>query len=202
MNFFKKNKNEGSYEHLMLTPIQVTRLSVGLLLTVFFIFMAGYYWGKKQAVEQLAVQFSQDSFADKVYASLCSLYDISEEGDKDKEEGDAEFEIETEASEASDNNEVVAEKQLLYNAQLTGYANFTQADAYCKKLIAKNIPVAIVTRISNNSKGKKATWYQVVTQPLPLEKLDPIIEYLKKNDRLKDIKVNRYDDITPKGTEV
>lgn len=50
-----------------------------------FTFFAGYYWGKKSVAEQFLAQVDQEVLADKIYSSLCSLYDVSEE-DRDEKE--------------------------------------------------------------------------------------------------------------------
>lgn len=55
------------------------------LLILFFVFMAGYYWGKKSAIEQLSHQFDQESFADRVYSSMYMMYDAGEEDDEREE---------------------------------------------------------------------------------------------------------------------
>lgn len=199
MKFFRKNiSTDQQHASWTLTHAHIARLGAGLLMMFFFIFIAGYYWGKKQAVEQLASQFTQDSFADKVYSSLCSLYDVSEDEDKDKEEGDNEGEGESVDGESTEEGESEPEK--LYCAPLSSYATYAQAEAYNKKLLARSIPTRIVTRVSSSARGKKMTLYQVVTQPLPLEKLEQCVAQIKKVDHLKDIKIMCCEDATIKGT--
>src|SRR3989337_212428 len=58
-----------------------------LILIAFFIFISGYFWGKKRAMEQFVDQVSQGSFADQVYyASLYSTYDGSSEAENNDNE--------------------------------------------------------------------------------------------------------------------
>ena len=71
MSIFKKNLLE-------LNQSQVSGIVACALLGTFFIFMAGYYWGKKSAVEHFSSQFEQDSFADRIYSSMCLLYETPE----------------------------------------------------------------------------------------------------------------------------
>ena len=39
------------------------------------VFMAGYFFGKNHMVDQFVARIEEDSFADQISASLCSLYD-------------------------------------------------------------------------------------------------------------------------------
>ena len=39
--------------------------------------MAGYFLGQKSGVEKFATKMEQDSLADQIYSSLCTLYDVA-----------------------------------------------------------------------------------------------------------------------------
>ncbi len=63
----------------------------------FFIFIAGYYWGKKAAIENLLDACQQEQLSDKIAYSLCSIYEMQDiESDKnesqDQEQEDSESE--------------------------------------------------------------------------------------------------------------
>ena len=46
-----------------------------VIVVCFFVFIAGYFLGKKKAVEKFYHKIKQDSFADHIYYSMCSMYD-------------------------------------------------------------------------------------------------------------------------------
>lgn len=60
---------------VFLTSRRVGWLVSSLVVFCFFIFIAGYFFGKKNAVEKFYDKIEQDSFADHIYYSMCSMYD-------------------------------------------------------------------------------------------------------------------------------
>ncbi len=60
---------------VFLTSRRVSWLVSLIVLFCFFIFIAGYFFGKKNAVEKFYHKIEQDSFADHIYYSMCSMYD-------------------------------------------------------------------------------------------------------------------------------
>lgn len=60
---------------LYITSRQVSLLFSALLLLIFFIFIGGYFFGKRKALEDYSQHLDQQSLADKIYFSICSLYD-------------------------------------------------------------------------------------------------------------------------------
>ena len=51
---------------------QLSFIVASLLLLFFSIFMAGYFLGKKKAVEQFTQEMRQDAFADQIYTTVLS----------------------------------------------------------------------------------------------------------------------------------
>ncbi len=47
----------------------------GALLLSFFIFITGYFLGKKKATEEMVQTFVHESLSDHIYASMCSMYE-------------------------------------------------------------------------------------------------------------------------------
>ena len=61
---------------LMLSHSQVSRFAAFGIIGMLFVFVAGYYLGKKNQSEELAECVKQDAFADHIYSSLCTAYAI------------------------------------------------------------------------------------------------------------------------------
>jgi hypothetical protein len=47
----------------------------------FFIFISGYFLGQRVVLEQFTTRLEQDSLSDKIYSSLCTLYEVDNEGE-------------------------------------------------------------------------------------------------------------------------
>ena len=58
-------------------------ISVVFFISCIFLFIGGYFFGKKQALEELAARYEDEYFADKIQQSLAVLYD---QQDTSKEE--------------------------------------------------------------------------------------------------------------------
>jgi hypothetical protein len=84
------NKKHDNSENssLIITYAQLQGVVVIIFIGMVFIFIAGYFWGKKSSQEELIKNYEQEAFADKVYTSLCSLCESLEEEKMEKiEEG-------------------------------------------------------------------------------------------------------------------
>ena len=158
---------------------KLAQIIAALLISSFFIFIAGYYWGKKSALENFAQQFEQDSFADKIAYSLCSIYDQTDsENDADSQDV---------VGETQDDQESQANA---YFAQLAGFGSNITAKRYVDLVKQKGFKVNIVEKNSKTSKGKTITWYQVVTDYFSNEKeLLNLIDKINKISKLTDVKV-------------
>jgi len=64
---------------IFLTNRHVSWVLSFFIITSFFIFIAGYFLGKKKAVEKFYNKIDQDSLADHIYYSVCSIYDNNNE---------------------------------------------------------------------------------------------------------------------------
>ncbi|MCL4360978.1 SPOR domain-containing protein [Candidatus Dependentiae bacterium] len=162
-----------------------------ILISTFFIFIAGYYWGKKSALENFSAQFEQDSFADKVSYSLCSLYD---QPDSETDSETANQDSESQDSESSDSenagDDLTDNQANAYLAQLAGFGSNITAKKFVDLLKQKGFKVNIAEKKSRTSKGKIITWYQVVTDYFSDEKeLLKFIDKINKISKLTDVKV-------------
>lgn len=204
MKWFFQRKKQGpspdlDNDTLMLNSASLQIIAALLLLVALTVFVAGYYWGKKSAVEQLMESLDQESFADKIYISMCS-WDEAQEDAKDKEldsrggdmsetsssfdEEESEEPLETSASTAT---------SPLYSAQLAGFGSLKAAEAYRFRLQKKGVPARVVERQSVTTKGKKRVWYQVVTQGMERAALDELVKRLKQEDKLTSVSITVND---------
>lgn len=169
------------------TQQQLIGLIAALFICFLFMFMAGYYWGKKSAVEQLSVQFDQESFADRIYSSMCMLYD-----NYDEDSGEADEASITESEngmEVPEQESTELDKKPLYSAELVGFSSLTHAQRYLANLLSQNIKAHIAERISVGRKGVKLIWYQIVTDPSEHDVVIALVEKLKIRDKLRDVKI-------------
>lgn len=160
-------------------------------------FLAGYFWGKKSALEEFSEQIKNESFSDKVYASLCSMYEQPEQAistDDTQVAPAAELEI---SDEEKEENTEKQEGQFV--AQLIGYGTQEQAKAYLKSLERKHVAAHVVTRTSVSARGKKRVWYQVVTNAAPYDATVHLVERLTAEDKLAGVTI--VEETAPAGKE-
>lgn len=169
-----------------------TVIQVGILLIIVagFSFLTGYYLGKKKSAEEFTRYIGQQTFADKIYSSLCTLYDTYEdEAYNNVEEKDEESK---KTSDASAHVEPVVEMpKELYSAILCGFGSQKSGLDYVRRLDAKGVKARLVTRTSMTRKGTPRTWYQVVSEPSDYESTIQLAERLKKEDKLTNVMLHK-----------
>jgi cell division protein FtsN len=239
MSFFddesKKNNQEENQTHLCSCQgkglfLSTKQLSWLAALGVFLFaatLIGGYFLGQKKAYEELSLKFEQDSFADQIYYSMCSLYD-SEAEESENAESDADA-PEAEESESSDSEEGAASgaqtdtppatplvalapkdqakkevqqvevaqheqeeagaEQNFY-AQIAGFGTSQAAQALVNKLAKHEIKSVVNKRQSKSGRGRKVTWYQVVTPAYAdKQKLTYETERIKQIAHIKDVRI-------------
>jgi hypothetical protein len=188
-------------------------LVAGLLFLFFGIFMTGYFWGKKNVVEQFAVQVEQDAFADQVYTSVIATATTDEsfapsafakaDALESKQEIHTLLITDAEIIEAapglSINQEIVVENDTSlmaensitrYYAQLIGFGTEKAAQAFVKKLSAKGIETEVRQRASKTVKGRTSHWYQVVTCAYAnKDELVKLVDRITKEENIKDASI-------------
>jgi len=179
---------------LFLTNRHVSWMLSFFIVTSFFVFIAGYFFGKKKAVEKFYKKIDQDSLADHIYYSVCSIYDngdaiarqesteVSTDGSRDA------FSLakgEVRKTEKKKTESVVKVTQAInvqqakvesvqvennktpqenYYAELIGFGTARAANRFVKKLEKQGFSVVLKRRKSRSSKGKTIVWYQVITE--------------------------------------
>ncbi len=203
-------KNDTEKKGLFIPTRQVSALVALAISLLGVVFMAGYFFGKKQMVDQFVVKAEQDSFADQIYASLCALYDQDSESIATMgQRNEIPIAIQEEAVEKEDVSVIRPEKKsdaiaqvsvvadpdpkvpsTHYYAQLIGYGTKKAADSFVQKLQKKGVSALVKTRRSQTAKGRKTTWYQVVTKPFSDRKaLESLTQSIAQNEKIKGIRV-------------
>jgi hypothetical protein len=202
-----ENKNEKN--GLFIPTRQVTAYVSLVVSVLFMVFISGYFLGKKQIVDQFVVKVEQDSFADQIYASICTLYDQNAESSEMRVQRDNNsfFESELSQKEVSPaiissleqldkeetslmNNSVMEDSVSGYYAQLIGYGTKKAADAFVQKLQKKDIPVLIKNRKSKTAQGRIITWYQVVTTSFSDRgELELLTQRIARDEKVKGIQI-------------
>jgi len=171
----------------------------------FFLFIAGYFLGQRQAVQSFSQKVDQESLADQISSSLFMLYDASapeeEEDDVELSENEESADEEQQEDRLSQAQDIETPKQLVqdeqedkshYYAPLIGYGTKRAADKFCQKLTQQGIPVEVKSYPSRSPRGRKITWYQVVTKPYTdRDELERLVAQISEKERLKGVQVKR-----------
>src|SRR5438309_2183421 len=173
-----------------------------LLLLAFSIFMAGYFLGKKKAVEQFTEKVHQEAFADQVYTTVLSsaqdqqctqnnllVTNIDESilSPESINQDVAAVEQSTVFAQSSlqETSEKIQEQQRYY-AQLIGFGTEKAAQLFVKKLSVKGIETEVKKRVSKTVKGRTSYWYQVVTALYSNKNdLSAVVDRLAKEENIK-----------------
>lgn len=189
---------------------KLSLLVAGLLALSFFIFISGYYLGKKRAAEEFSYKADQESLADQIYSSVCVLYDSKDENEDD-DENDQE-------NENLENSEVLEKKEEIsqevenvqslpqnsdsqYVAALAGFSSATLNDGkkMLQRLKARGFDVCMIERTSHGPKGQSYKWHQIVTASYSnKDELKKIVGQIAKLEHIKEKNI----DIYPRKTTV
>jgi septal ring-binding cell division protein DamX len=210
MNIFDHKDKDACKKGLCLDKHQSSRLVALLLLIACFVFVAGYFWGQKTAIDQLLNSVERDSFADQIQYSMCSMYDQKDDessepdavsGDEETEQGDAQIASQQErqesASEITPSTYAAAaakpaqkDGHKKWCAQLAGFGAEKQARNLIVRLERKGINVELRTRHSRTARGKMIPWYQVVTRQYDSRQaLDEVVTKISKYEKIRGIQI-------------
>lgn len=157
---------------LYLSNRQVSWLIASIILLSFFIFIAGYFFGQRKAVEHqvelasihgmLPPEVLQESSSVPVAQAPTITEHVGQESHAGK----------------------------MYKAQLIGFGTMRAAHQFAERLQHKNMPVRVQERHSKTAQGKEVIWYQVTTELFnDKHELTAFVEQIQKEERLKDIRI-------------
>ncbi len=190
----------------------ISFLTSGLVGLCFFIFITGFFLGKKKAVEKFCKKIEQEALSDTIYSSMCSLYtdknvekDLKQENsfiqeavtafnekEKDKVVKDSTVLVSSlEAKEQAGNNQVnEVQDETHYYAELIGFGTKRAANKFAQKLQKKHIEVIVKNRNSKSSAGKSIKWYQVITKNFnDKNDLCTLVDTISTEERLKGVRI-------------
>lgn len=185
---------------IILEKRTLSQTIVGLLGTLFFVFVAGYYLGKRVASHEFLETIEQETFADRISHSLHTLYAPHKRSDDqkaapeqdDQEEADASTELVGQAALAEstpDTTTVANTEQPQYVAHLLG-GNLETTQKFSAQLKARGIETKLLKRESKTAGQNVVYWYQVVTERFTdKKKLENVVAQIKKIANLHDTKI-------------
>ncbi len=179
---------------LALNRTAVSRLVAVGSLVCFFIFVAGYFWGKKHATESFMSAVAEEATVDRLQVSLNTIAPVGGPVDSmvdAMEETTApspEVGLQEQAQEQEPESNESGKK---YSAQLVGFGTARNADQFIKKLARHGISeVEVSSRTSRMNGGKKRTWYQVVTKPFAdHQRVVALVDRIKQVEKLHDVRI-------------
>jgi len=214
---YNNNSSELSEKSgLFLTSRHVSWLVSSIVMICFFTFIAGYFLGKKKAVEKFYSKIKQDSFADHIYYSMCSMYDKADEL-QGEDGGNMQTEVATLSAESTEKKEKIIVSNLpekqenlkekkesvvqvaqeldiksdnKYYAELIGFGTERAAQRFANKLLKDNISVSVKRRRSKSPRGRVIYWYQVITEKFSdRNDLIALVDDISVQERLKDVRI-------------
>ena len=169
---------------------QLSVAVAAFLFLAFSIFMAGYFLGKKKAVEQFTERMQQDAFADQIYTTVLSTTQDLQPATNSLLV--ASFNDDVVPSQLVSHDEIVLDNAVLennaqhYYAQLIGFGTEKAAQLFVKKLSVKGIETEVKKRISKTVKGHSSYWYQVVTTAYTNKSdLSELVDRIAKEENIK-----------------
>jgi len=162
--------------------------------------------GKKKAVEKFYKKIDQDSLADHIYYSVCSIYDNGDDF-LQQESTEASVEVSCEKKSIQEDKKIEKKKELVakkiemikeegkisqenYYAELIGFGTARAASKFVEKMKKQGFSVALKRRRSRSSKGKTIIWYQVITEKFDNKSdLIAFVDIIKDKERLKGVRI-------------
>ena len=164
---------------------QITVLAALVLSLYVITFLVGYFWGKQSILGEFSEQITNESFSDKIYASLCTLNEQNSESNVQP----AEESGKPETVQGQNPESVACADQKLFVAHLIGYGTQRQAQQYCQSLERRAVQAHVIPRTSITAQGKKRVWYQVATTPATYQETQQLVDRLAIEDRLAGVSI-------------
>jgi predicted phage tail protein len=202
MSFLNKmSKSDTDSSGLYLTNRHMSWLLSFLLFFSFFVFMVGYFLGKKVATQELMQEIEESSLED-AHAVMSYQQDTATENQK----------VATHDTMVTAQKEVIQEKKeeptapvapaiqriaemsqqpvTRYYAELIGFGTQQAAQSFAEKLQRKGVPVEVKKRSSKSAKGRLITWYQIVTKPYSDKKeITQLVKKVCRQEHLADVRI-------------
>lgn len=181
--------------------IVVRSIALALFIS-FFIFVAGYFLGKRHAMQKFVSKIGQEAFADQIQVALNKFFDASKSPNDitDITESEPQEPVATEAVPllTTQPNQVITpvvmteqekNSSIKYQGQLLGGSQKI-VRAFADRMARKGVTIEVKKRIGKTTRGKNIVWYQAVT-PVFSNKadLDMLIASIQKTEKIDDINI-------------
>ncbi|MEX0940652.1 MAG: hypothetical protein WDZ41_04800 [Candidatus Babeliales bacterium] len=196
MNKYDKTSCHCNDNDIMLVNrIQASRL-VTLLIGCFFgIFMTGYFFGKRKAMEQINTNLQQDLLANQCNMILPEI--LNPKPSLTQKDNGADIIVPTiaQSQPEKENEETIPmESSQYYQAKLIGFGTQKAAQQFVDRLQKRGITTTIVKRISKNiqrlGNNRTIQWYQVVTKPIASkDQLEKLVDHIKTVEKIHDVQM-------------
>lgn len=169
---------------IFITKKQASYFCSIIVFLFLFIFVAGYFLGKKSAIDEFSKNMLNGSFADQARYSFYSLFGNPENDETEESEPE-----EQEITEEPKIDNILSNQK--FSAELIGFTSKNSAENFVKKMEKMGYNTFIKERKSVTSKNRLAkTWYQVVTDDFDDQsKLLDLVDKVKFSQRLGDVKI-------------
>lgn len=181
---------------LALDRTSVSRMVAASSLLCFFIFVTGYFWGKRHAVESFATAVQQEAMADRLQMSFATMGQDLQEVTPLSHNENLKMVESVSGEQLTENSQSVkalpsAPDGKTYFAQLVGFGVARNAKRFVQKLAKSGITeIEMMSRTSRMRNGKTRTWYQVVTKPFAdHEQLAHLVDKIKNIEKLHDVRI-------------
>ena len=207
------NSFSSTNDQIVFTKRQISMIMASMLMVCLFVFIVGFFLGKRTVLDDFSAKTTQDSLHDQIdflltTQSLASLQQdddgvvLSEAGPEKKEITEV---VNTQlvvpavttpptqpiAVVNPIKNSVSADKFPAY-ACLIGFGTKKAAQTFVDRLKKRNVTIILKTMISKTPSGKTRTWYQAITPTYnSLEELQAHIDQVLEFERIRqqDIKI-------------
>jgi len=174
-------------------------IAAGAILCAFFLFMAGYFVGKRGVVEEVTQRAECDSFADRIYTSFQGLHDNGwretaspvtlAELDRTNQNSELPGTTLVAGRVASGVSalpeEIISEPSGLHYAQLAGFRTAKAATKLSTRLTDRGVPTEVKRRVSRTARGVEHAWYQVVTTAYnDRESLENVVDRVSREEKI------------------
>lgn len=185
------NRDDNKAEkNISLNQRQISYIAAAFLLGSFFVFMAGYYWGKRYALEPITEQLVSDALADKIYCSLCA-----DEAFKEEHKGEQTLAQSEEPKKVSDiEPKSVRLQEGGYYAQVARFSSKEDANTRTKKLASFGLHVQVREEPSRSTNNIEKKLYLVCTDFYPsrqelMDTLRPLARRARRYIKLQNVSV-------------
>lgn len=170
-----------------------------LIFIGFFIFLAGYFLGKKHVAQKYLSKIEQEAFADQVNVALNKFFDASKPSTELADTAEEAMPLASDSSSSSVMPEtctaplalaqVEKPSTMKYQGQLLGGSQKV-VRSFADRLAKKGIEIEVKRRVGKTSRGKNIVWYQAVTPVFSTKKdLDMLIVAIQKTEKIDDINI-------------